>query len=47
MPPSNEEQQSLMRSSITAANQTHTYREEHTFIQSEIDNEDQDNESEQ
>ena len=35
-----------MRSSPTAANQTHTYREEHTFIQSEeIDNEDQENKS--
>jgi hypothetical protein len=33
-----------MRSSPTAANQTHTPREEHTFVQSqEIDKEDQDN----
>jgi hypothetical protein len=37
------EQQSHVNSSPTAANQTHTYREEHTFIHSEIDNEEQDN----
>jgi hypothetical protein len=45
LPPSNEQQQSHMRSSPTAAvNQTHTCREENTFIQSEeIDNEEQDN----
>jgi hypothetical protein len=37
LPPSSE-QQSHTRSSPTAANQTHTYGEERTFIQSEIDN---------
>jgi hypothetical protein len=30
----NEEQQSHTKSSPTAANQTHSYREERTFIQS-------------
>jgi hypothetical protein len=43
LPPSNEEQQSHVRSSPTAANQNH---EEYTFIQSEeIDNDDQENKS--
>jgi hypothetical protein len=37
-----DEQQSHVRSSTTAANQTHTYKEEHTFIQSEIDDHEDD-----
>jgi hypothetical protein len=41
LPPSNAEQQSHMRSSPIAVNKTHTYEQEHTFIQSEeVDNED-------
>jgi hypothetical protein len=46
LPPSNEQQQSHTRSSPTtgaAVNQTRICREENTFIQSEIDNEEQDN----
>ncbi len=43
LPPSNEEQQSHVRSSPTTANQTHAYREEYTFIQSEKNNEHQEN----
>jgi hypothetical protein len=46
LPLSNEEQQSHIRSSPTAANQNHAYREEYTFIHSkEIDNEGQENKS--
>jgi hypothetical protein len=45
-PSSNEEQQSHVRSSPTAANRNHAYREEYTFIQSEeIDNVGQENKS--
>jgi hypothetical protein len=47
LPPSNEQQQSHMGSrpiaAAAAVNQTRTCREENTFIQPEIDNEEQDN----